>query len=69
MADCAHRIWKLCTARKRTLCWLKVKQIFDPYGTLNPGVKFGSSLDDIKEMIRTDYGLEIIIATTICRGS
>jgi hypothetical protein len=21
----------------------KVKQIFDPYGTLNPGVKFGSS--------------------------
>lgn len=35
----------------------KVKQIFDPYGTLNPGVKFGSSLDDIKEMIRTDYGL------------
>ena len=36
----------------------KVKQIFDPYGTLNPGVKFGSSLDDIKEMIRTDYGLD-----------
>jgi FAD/FMN-containing dehydrogenase len=35
----------------------KVKQIFDPYGTLNPGVKFGSSLDDIKEMIRTDYNL------------
>ncbi len=35
----------------------KVKQIFDPYGTLNPGVKFGSSLDDIKEMVRTDYGL------------
>ncbi len=36
----------------------KVKQIFDPYGTLNPGVKFGSSLDDIKELIRTDYGLD-----------
>lgn len=36
----------------------KVKQIFDPYGTLNPGVKFGSSLDDIKEMVRTDYGLD-----------
>lgn len=35
----------------------KVKQIFDPYGTLNPGVKFGCSMDDIKEMIRTDYGL------------
>ncbi|HET7060087.1 MAG TPA: FAD-binding oxidoreductase [Candidatus Saccharimonadales bacterium] len=36
----------------------KIKQIFDPYGTLNPGVKFGSSLDDIKEMIRTNYGLD-----------
>jgi FAD/FMN-containing dehydrogenase len=36
----------------------KVKQIFDPYGTLNPGVKFGSSLDDIKEMIRTDYNFD-----------
>ncbi len=36
----------------------KVKQIFDPYSTLNPGVKFGTSLDDIKEIIRTDYGLD-----------
>jgi FAD/FMN-containing dehydrogenase len=36
----------------------KLKQIFDPYGTLNPGVKFGSSLDDIKEMVRTDYGID-----------
>lgn len=36
----------------------KVKKIFDPYATLNPGVKFGTSLDDIKEIIRTDYGLD-----------
>lgn len=36
----------------------KVKQIFDPYGTMNPGVKFGSSLDDIKAMIRGDYGVD-----------
>jgi len=36
----------------------KVKKIFDPYGTLNPGVKFGTSLDDIKAMIRNDYSLE-----------
>ena len=36
----------------------KVKQIFDPYGTMNPGVKFGSSLDDIKAMIRNDYGVD-----------
>ncbi len=35
----------------------KIKQIFDPYNTLNPGVKFGTSIDDIKEMIRTEYGL------------
>jgi FAD/FMN-containing dehydrogenase len=35
----------------------KIKQIFDPYGTLNPGVKIGSSLDDIKGIIRSDYGL------------
>lgn len=36
----------------------KVKQIFDPYGMLNPGVKFGSSLDDIKALVRNDYGIE-----------
>jgi FAD/FMN-containing dehydrogenase len=36
----------------------KVKQIFDPYGTLNPGVKFGSSLDDVKAMVRNDYGID-----------
>jgi FAD/FMN-containing dehydrogenase len=36
----------------------KVKQIFDPYGTLNPGVKFGSSLDDIKGMVRNDYSID-----------
>ncbi|HVV26297.1 MAG TPA: FAD-binding oxidoreductase [Candidatus Saccharimonadales bacterium] len=35
----------------------KVKQIFDPYNTLNPGVKFGTTLDDIKEMIRAEYSL------------
>jgi FAD/FMN-containing dehydrogenase len=35
----------------------KVKMIFDPYGTLNPGVKFGTSLDDVKEMVRPDYSL------------
>ena len=36
----------------------KLKQIFDPYGTLNPGVKFGTSLEDIKAMLRTDFSLE-----------
>jgi FAD/FMN-containing dehydrogenase len=36
----------------------KVKQIFDPYGTLNPGVKFGSSIDDLKAIIRPDFSLD-----------
>jgi hypothetical protein len=36
----------------------KVKQLFDPYGMLNPGVKFGTSLDDLKAMVRNDYGIE-----------
>ena len=36
----------------------KVKQIFDPYGTLNPGVKLGTSVDDLKAMIRPDYGFD-----------
>lgn len=33
----------------------KVKAIFDPYNTLNPGIKFGTSIDDIKTQIRPDY--------------
>ncbi len=36
----------------------KIKQVFDPYGTLNPGVKFGSSIDDLKAMIRPDYSID-----------
>lgn len=36
----------------------KVKQICDPYGTLNPGVKIGVSLDDIKPLVRPDFTLE-----------
>jgi FAD/FMN-containing dehydrogenase len=35
----------------------KVKLVCDPYSTLNPGVKFGTSLDDIKQMLRSDYSL------------
>jgi FAD/FMN-containing dehydrogenase len=33
----------------------KVKSIFDPYGTLNPGVKFGTSVDDLKTMLRPEF--------------
>jgi FAD/FMN-containing dehydrogenase len=35
----------------------KIKQIFDPYGTLNPGVKVGVTLDDIKPLVRPDFTL------------
>jgi FAD/FMN-containing dehydrogenase len=36
----------------------KVKNIFDPYNTLNPGVKFGTTLEDIRAMARQDFDLE-----------
>lgn len=35
----------------------KVKKLFDPHGTLNPGVKFGTSLEDIKLQLRPSYNL------------
>jgi FAD/FMN-containing dehydrogenase len=36
----------------------KLKQIFDPYGTLNPGVKVNVKLEDIKPIVRSSYSLE-----------
>ncbi|MFO0920108.1 MAG: FAD-binding oxidoreductase [Candidatus Saccharimonadales bacterium] len=35
----------------------KVKQIFDPYGTLNPGVKVGVTTEEIKALMRQEFGL------------
>lgn len=35
----------------------KLKTIFDPYGTLNPGVKVGVTLDDIKPLLRNEYSI------------
>lgn len=35
----------------------KTKKIFDPYGTLNPGVKIDVSLQDIKALVRPEYDL------------
>ncbi|MEO6513049.1 MAG: FAD-binding oxidoreductase [Candidatus Saccharimonadales bacterium] len=35
----------------------KVKQIFDPYGTINPGVKVNVELADIKPLVRNEYSL------------
>ncbi len=39
---------------------VKVKQIFDPYGTLNQGVKFNSSVEDFKTILRSDFSLNHI---------
>lgn len=36
----------------------KTKLIFDPYGTLNPGVKIGVSLSDVKPLLREEYSME-----------
>ena len=35
----------------------KVKKIFDPYGTLNPGVKIDVTVDSIKPLLRQEYSL------------
>lgn len=35
----------------------KVKKIFDPYGTLNPGVKIDVTIDDLKPTLRQEYSL------------
>jgi len=36
----------------------KLKRIFDPYGTLNPGVKIDVSLEDVKPLVRNDFAIQ-----------
>ncbi len=36
----------------------KIKQIFDPYGLLNPGVKVNVRLEDVKPLLRQEYSIE-----------
>lgn len=36
----------------------KIKAIFDPHGTLNPGVKVGVNIDDVKPLLRHEYSLD-----------
>lgn len=36
----------------------KVKTVFDPYGTLNPGVKIGVTVEDIKPLLRSEYSMD-----------
>lgn len=35
----------------------KVKEVFDPYSMLAPGIKFGTSKDDLKEIIKPEFAL------------
>jgi FAD/FMN-containing dehydrogenase len=35
----------------------KTKKIFDPYGTLNPGVKTGVDIEQIKPLLRHEYSI------------
>lgn len=37
--------------------FVQVKQIFDPHGTLNPGVKIGVTPEAIKPLLRSEYTL------------
>jgi len=36
----------------------KVKQIFDPYGTLNPGVKINVTMEQVKPLLRSTYSMD-----------
>lgn len=36
----------------------KVKMVFDPYATMNPGVKVNVDLNDIKPLVRSEYSLD-----------
>jgi len=35
----------------------KIKMIFDPYGTMNPGVKFGTTIEDLRSGLRQNFNL------------
>lgn len=36
----------------------KIKQIFDPYNTMNPGVKIGVTLQDLQPLLRQEYSMK-----------
>lgn len=37
--------------------FVKTKQVFDPYGTLNGGVKIGVTSEDVRPLLRQEYSL------------
>jgi FAD/FMN-containing dehydrogenase len=38
----------------------KIKQIFDPFGLLNPGVKLASTNEDMRSSLRSNYSLDYL---------
>ena len=38
-----------------TKLFADIKKIFDPYNILNPGIKTGALLEDVKPLLRSDY--------------
>jgi FAD/FMN-containing dehydrogenase len=38
--------------------FVKLKQIFDPYGTMNPGVKINVNMDAVKQLLRSNYSMD-----------
>lgn len=36
----------------------KVKQVFDPYGTMNPGVKVNVTFDSVRPLLRQEYSID-----------
>jgi len=36
----------------------KIKKVFDPYNTLNPGVKFDATIEASKTLLKTDYSVK-----------
>jgi FAD/FMN-containing dehydrogenase len=38
--------------------FVKVKQIFDPYGTLNAGVKMGTARQDLQPLLRQEFSMK-----------
>ena len=35
----------------------KIKQLFDPYNTLNPGVKIGVTVQDLQPLMRHEFSM------------
>lgn len=46
---------------KLTDLFIQIKNLFDPYNYLNPGVKLGTQLNDLPSILRSDYSTDKFI--------